>query len=272
MKLRLVRSLKKSDCKVTDYGSHVQRGLTRFDGLCLRVYGEESHLHRGKLSFYSDRRNLKFIGLPSGHSSWRVAGFTDVLPVGQMKRLSWSSGLASASMVALGYPDNLLVHWFWRALAMVPFCFIVFQLVIGLTRPQANRCPAPHPPSFLLLATSVVSWLTVGLAGPAATMYEQIGYSVAHVVAKAVFESADLGHRREFVSFSVIRSCSSCEDKPCITGDRFVAGFAHQVTADADDEVEAKDQAQDDGHSTNAAIEKFTAKAGSALREKRRRA
>ena len=75
-----------------------------------------------------------------------------------------------------------------------------------------------------------------------------------------------------------------------VSGDRFVAGFAHQVTADADDEVEAfntraeccKDQAQDDGHqqetlgasiaSTNAAIEKFTAKAESALREKRRRA
>ena len=76
-----------------------------------------------------------------------------------------------------------------------------------------------------------------------------------------------------------MRSRSSCEDKPCVTGDRFVAGFAHQVTADADAEVEAfnayaewcKDQAQDDGHqqetldasiaSTNAAIENFAAKA-----------
>ena len=66
------------------------------------------------------------------------------------------------------------------------------------------------------------------------------------------------------------------EDKPCVTGDRFVAGFAHQVTADADDKVEAfnayaewcKDQAQDDGHqqeilgasiaSTITAIENFT--------------
>ena len=53
-----------------------------------------------------------------------------------------------------------------------------------------------------------------------------------------------------------MRSCSSCEDKPCVTDDRFVAGFAHQVTADADAEVEAfnayaewcEDQAQDDGH------------------------
>ena len=84
-----------------------------------------------------------------------------------------------------------------------------------------------------------------------------------------------------------MRSCSSCEDKPCVTGDRFLAGFAHQVTADA--EVEAfnayakwcKNQAQDDGHQqetldasiafTNAAIENFAAKAESAVREKRRR-
>ena len=110
LKLRLVRPLKESDCKVTDCGSHVQRALNRFDGLRFRVYGEECHLHRGKLSFYSDRRNLKFIGLPGGHSSWRVAGFTDVLPVEQTERWSWSLGLASASMVALGYPDDLLVH------------------------------------------------------------------------------------------------------------------------------------------------------------------
>ena len=36
-----------------------------------------------------------------------------------------------------------------------------------------------------------------------------------------------------------MRSCSSCEDQPCVTGDRFVAGLAHKVTADAGAEVEA---------------------------------
>ena len=45
-----------------------------------------------------------------------------MLPVEQTKRLSWSLGLASVLMVALGYPDELLGHWFWRSLAMVPFC------------------------------------------------------------------------------------------------------------------------------------------------------
>ena len=36
-----------------------------------------------------------------------------------------------------------------------------------------------------------------------------------------------------------MRSRSSGEDQPCVTGDRFVAGFAHQVTADAGAEVKA---------------------------------
>ena len=84
-----------------------------------------------------------------------------------------------------------------------------------------------------------------------------------------------------------IRSRSSCEDQPCVTGDRFVAGFAYQVSAGTGAEVEAvnayakwcKDQAQVDDHqqetidasiaSTNAAIENFAAKAESAVREKR---
>ena len=32
---------------------------------------------------------------------------------------------------------------------------------------------------------------------------------------------------------------NSCVDQPCVTGDRFVAGFAHQVIAEAGAEVEA---------------------------------
>ena len=72
-----------------------------------------------------------------------------------------------------------------------------------------------------------------------------------------------------------MRGRNSCEDQSCVTGDRFVAGFAHQVTADAGAEVKAfnayakwcSDQAQVDGRqqetidasiaSTNAAIKKL---------------
>merc|ERR1712107_791893 len=58
------------------------------------------------------------------------------LPPKQTVQWSWSLGLASAVMVALGYPgeiqDDLQVCWFWWACAMVPFTFVVFVLVAGL--------------------------------------------------------------------------------------------------------------------------------------------
>ena len=48
--------------------------------------------------------------------------------VEQTKRLSWNLGLASASMVTLGYPVDayalVLV-----ALAMVPLCFVILRRV-----------------------------------------------------------------------------------------------------------------------------------------------
>merc|ERR1712187_876582 len=81
------------------------------------------------------------------------------LPADQTRSLSWSLGVSSALMVALGYPgeiqDDPKGRWLWWGLAMLPFCYVLFQLLIGL--------------------------------GAAATAAEQIGYSVADVVAKAVF-------------------------------------------------------------------------------------
>jgi bacteriorhodopsin len=79
---------------------------------------------------------------------------------------------------------------------MLPFCFVVFTLVVGL-----NAATSKQPKSVQGLVTAaryltVVSWLTYpvvyiiknfGLAGAQATTYEQVGYSVADVVAKAVF-------------------------------------------------------------------------------------
>merc|ERR1711979_128296 len=99
-----------------------------------------------------------------------------------------------------GYPDevqdDLAVGWIWWALAMVPFSFVVFSLIAGL-----NAATDKQPESVKGLVVTaryltVISWLTypfvyiiknIGLAGAVATTYEQVGYSVADVVAKAVF-------------------------------------------------------------------------------------
>jgi len=122
------------------------------------------------------------------------------LPKDQTAALSWKLGTASALMVALGYPgeiqDDLSVRWFWWALAMLPFCYVVLALIGGL-----NEATGKQPDSVRGLVVSAryltaVSWLTypfvyivknIGLAGAAATTYEQVGYSCADVIAKAVF-------------------------------------------------------------------------------------
>ena len=115
--------------------------------------------------------------------------------------MSWKLGCASALMVALGYPgevqDDLTVRWIWWFLAMIPFCYVVYELVVGLS--EATGKQASQTVSSLISSArylTVVAWCTypfvyivknIGLSGPTATVYEQIGYSVADVVAKAVF-------------------------------------------------------------------------------------
>merc|ERR1712061_505600 len=122
------------------------------------------------------------------------------LPKEETVELGWKLGVASAIMVALGYPgeiqDDLSVRWTWWAMAMVPFSYVVITLVVGLTEATAKQ---PESVKGLVVAArylTVISWLTYpfvyiikscGLAGSVATTYEQVGYSLADFVAKAVF-------------------------------------------------------------------------------------
>jgi bacteriorhodopsin len=122
------------------------------------------------------------------------------LPKDETVSLGWKLGLASALMVALGYPgeiqDDNAARWKWWGAAMLPFCYVVLTLLAGL-----NAATAKQPESVKGLVVSaryltVFSWLTypfvyiiknVGIEGAPATTYEQVGYSIADVVAKAVF-------------------------------------------------------------------------------------
>merc|ERR1711963_752694 len=89
-------------------------------------------------------------------------------------------------MVALGYPGEIQDD-----------LAVVYTLVVGLaaaTSKQGSETVSSLISSARYL--TVISWCTypfvyivkmLGLAGPTATTYEQVGYSVADVVAKAVF-------------------------------------------------------------------------------------
>jgi bacteriorhodopsin len=122
------------------------------------------------------------------------------LPAQQTSSLSWNLGVSSAIMVALGYPgeiqNNLAERWQWWAMAMVPFTYVVGTLLVGLGEATAKQGETVAPLVTSARLLTAVSWCTypfvyiiknMGLAGTVATTYEQIGYSVADVTAKAVF-------------------------------------------------------------------------------------
>merc|ERR1711920_978321 len=82
------------------------------------------------------------------------------------------------------------------AMAMIPFCYVVMTLVVGLNGATAKQADSVKSLVVSARYLTVISWLTypgvyiiksMGLAGNVATTYEQVGYSVADVVAKAVF-------------------------------------------------------------------------------------
>merc|ERR1712213_72668 len=126
------------------------------------------------------------------------------LPAEETVTKSWNLGVASAIMVALGYPgeiqDDPKGRWMWWLFAMIPFLYVVQELAVGLSA-ASQKLATTHGESVASLTgyarwLTVISWLTypfvyiikmMGISGVAATAGEQIGYSVADVVAKAVF-------------------------------------------------------------------------------------
>jgi len=121
------------------------------------------------------------------------------LPADQTASLSWQLGLASAVMVCLGYPGEIqdgAARWLWWALSMVPFCFVVEKLLVGLGDATATQPEAARGLISQARMLTAVSWCTypgvyiiksVGISGATAQCAEQIGYSIADVLAKAVF-------------------------------------------------------------------------------------
>jgi bacteriorhodopsin len=122
------------------------------------------------------------------------------LPADQTKSLSVTLGISSGLMVALGYPgeiqDDPQGRWLWWGLAMLPFCYVLYQLLLGLGAATQTQPEGPRGLIGQARMLTAVSWLTypgvyivkmMGISGSTATAAEQIGYSVADVVAKAVF-------------------------------------------------------------------------------------
>lgn len=109
-------------------------------------------------------------------------------------------GLLAALMIVLGYPGEISAdagtRWLWWTLAMIPFLWIVYELYVGL-RDAVNKQPEDakglvSTARFLTIAAwafypVVFVFPMVGLTGAAAETFVQVGYTIADVVAKAVF-------------------------------------------------------------------------------------
>mgnify|MGYP006294131531 CR=1 FL=1 len=112
----------------------------------------------------------------------------------------WRLGILAAVMIVLGYPGEIAsadgTRWLFWTLSMIPFLWIVAELFVGLKASIAAQ------PAQVRGLVNKARWLTVlawsfypivfifpmvGLTGGAATTAVQVGYSIADIVAKAVF-------------------------------------------------------------------------------------
>merc|ERR1719335_124176 len=84
----------------------------------------------------------------------------------------------------------------WWFFAMIPFLYVVAELAVGLKEAAGYQAPSVSSLTGYARWLTIISWLTypfvyiikmVGISGVTATAGEQIGYSIADVVAKAVF-------------------------------------------------------------------------------------
>ncbi|MEO1041348.1 MAG: bacteriorhodopsin-like [Pseudomonadota bacterium] len=109
-------------------------------------------------------------------------------------------GIAAAIMVALGYPGEIAAsngtRALWGFLSTIPFLYIVWQLFQGLGQSIERQPENVKPLIKTARLLTFASWgfypivymaPFVGLTGGAADTVIQVGYTIADIVAKAMF-------------------------------------------------------------------------------------
>jgi len=108
-------------------------------------------------------------------------------------------GAASAAMIILGYPGELVLtagatRWFYWTAAMLPFLYIVQTLLVSLSSATASESdPAMAAKIRTAQVWTVVSWCTYpivylfpmfGIKGGNVVVAIQLGYSVSDIISK----------------------------------------------------------------------------------------
>jgi bacteriorhodopsin len=122
------------------------------------------------------------------------------LPQDEIVSKAWSLGVSSGLMIILGYPGELIIEGdlsvrfiFWF-LAMLPFLYVVYTLLVGLKSAIASE---PNAAVSAMLSqvcwATVISWCTYpvvylfpffGLNGPNAVIAIQLGYCCSDIISK----------------------------------------------------------------------------------------
>jgi bacteriorhodopsin len=122
------------------------------------------------------------------------------LPEAEASNKCVSLGVSAALMIILGYPGELIVEgnlsmrWQYWAFAMVPFCYIVHELLVGLAS-ATDAEPSEKVKALILRSqwVTVVSWLTypvvyvfpmMGLTGSSTVVAIQCGYCASDIISK----------------------------------------------------------------------------------------
>jgi len=113
---------------------------------------------------------------------------------------SLTLGAASAAMIILGYPGELVLdgnlgtRWMYWCLAMLPFLYIVYTLLVDLSSAIASEADAKIQGLLKMVTVwTVISWCTypvvylfpmLGIGGVNAVVFIQLGYSVSDIISK----------------------------------------------------------------------------------------
>lgn len=119
----------------------------------------------------------------------------------ETSRKAWQLGISSGLMIILGYPgelileaDNLSTRWVYWTLAMIPFLFVVYTLLVGLADATNNGKNAAVAGQIRYAQwMTVISWCTYpivyilpmfGLKGAHAVVGIQLGYCLSDIISK----------------------------------------------------------------------------------------
>ena len=122
------------------------------------------------------------------------------LPARESTAKATRLGVLAALMIILGYPGETATdnntRLLWWGLSMIPFIIIVVELFSGLKKSLDAQPPTVRGLINGARWLTIVSWSfypivfllpSLGLTGGATTAAVQVGYTVADIVAKAVF-------------------------------------------------------------------------------------